>query len=370
MKVIVDNASLLNIPFVGKGVFFVKEIFVVDDNITNLTVAKNVLKDQYRIRTIPSAAKMFEILDKITPDLILLDIEMPEMNGFEALTILKNNKKNKDIPVIFLTGLNDQNVEARGFQMGVVDFINKPFSEPVLQNRIKTHLEIDEIIKERTAMLHQKSIHLQNLQDAIIHTMAEMVEKRDKNTGGHIERTTSYITVIVEEMMANGPYQDELRRENIDRLISSARLHDVGKIAISDTVLNKPGNLTDEEMEIMKTHCEEGVAIIDNLISRTEKDGADEAFLNNARLIIGSHHERWDGKGYPKGLSGENIPLQGRIMAIVDVYDALISVRPYKKAFSSDEAVKIIMKNTGSQFDPRIAETFFKVKDRLEAVER
>ena len=347
-----------------------KEIFVVDDNITNLAVAKNVLTDLYKVRTIPSAAKMFDILDKVKPDLILLDIEMPDMNGFEALSILKKSKKTANIPVIFLTGSNDNNEEARGFEMGAVDFINKPFSEPVLQNRIKTHLDIDAIIKERSAKLHQQSMRLQNLQDAIIYTLAEMVEKRDKNTGGHIERTTSYITIMIEEMLANGPYNNELREADIDRLISSARLHDIGKIAISDTVLNKPDKLTDEEMEIMKTHCEEGVAIIDNIIFRTEKEGGDEKFLNNARLIISSHHERWDGKGYPKGLAGENIPIQGRIMAIVDVYDALVSVRAYKKAFPPGEAVKIIMEGTGSKFDPKIVEVFLKVKDKLEAVER
>ena len=346
-----------------------KEIFIVDDNITNLTVAKNALKDQYRVRTAPSAAKMFDVLEKAIPDLILLDINMPEISGFEALKILKRNKKTASIPVIFLTGLNDHNFEVRGFQMGAVDFINKPFSAPVLQNRVKTHLGIDEIIKERTAKLYRQSMYLQSLKDAIVYTLAEMVEKRDNNTGGHIERTTIYMTIMIDEMMANGPYQDELKMADINRLIVSARLHDIGKITISDTVLNKPGKLTDEEMKIMKTHCEEGVAIIDNITSRTEKAGGDEKFLSYARSIIGSHHERWDGSGYPKGLAGENIPIQGRIMAIVDVFDALISVRPYKKTFSFNEAVKIIMEASGSHFDPKIAEAFFKVKDKLKAIE-
>jgi len=347
-----------------------KEIFIVDDNITNLTVAKNALKDQYHVRTASSASKMFEILEKVIPDLILLDINMPEISGFEALKILKKNKKTANIPVIFLTGLSDHNFEVRGLQMGAIDFINKPFSEPVLQNRVKTHLGIDEIIKERTAKLYQQSIYLQSLKDAIVYTLAEMVERRDNDTGGHIERTTLYMTIIINEMMENGPYQDELKMADINRLIASARLHDVGKIAISDTVLNKPGKLTDEEKEIMKTHCEEGVAIIDNIISRTEKAGGDEKFLNNARLLVSSHHERWDGSGYPKGLSGENIPIQGRIMAIVDVFDALVSVRPYKNAIPFDEAVKIIMEASGSHFDPKIAEAFFRAKDKLQSVKQ
>jgi len=339
-----------------------KTIFVVDDNDTNLAAAKDALKDHYRVMTLPSAAKMFAMMEKLPPDLILLDIEMPDMDGFQALSRLKESKT--DIPVIFLTSLNDAEVEVKGFQLGVIDFITKPFSAPVLINRIKTHLEIDELIRERTAQLHQKTIQLQNLQNAIIFGFADMVECRDEGTGGHIERTSSYIKILVDAMAAEGVYLDEIQKLDMDLFVSSARLHDVGKIAISDLILNKPGKLTDEEFTTMKTHTIEGELALDQIASRTD----DVEFLRNARLFAGSHHERWDGKGYPRGLSGLDIPLQGRVMAIADVYDALVSERPYKKAFSPEKAVEIIMENSGTQFDPSVAGVFYNARGKFEAV--
>jgi putative two-component system response regulator len=342
-----------------------KTIFVVDDNDTNLSMAKEALKEQYRVMTLPSAAKMFALIEKITPDLILLDIEMPEMDGFDALQRLKNDASQADIPVIFLTSMTDAAVEVRGFQLGVVDFITKPFSAPVLLNRIKTHLHIDELIRERTTKLQQRTEQLQHLQNGIVFVLADMVENRDKGTGGHIERTTKYIKILIHIMMARGVYADEIAEIDLDLFVSSARLHDVGKISISDTILNKLGRLTEEEFVIMKTHTTDGERTIDQIVSRT----GDEAFLHNAKLFAGYHHERWDGKGYPYGLAGTNIPLQGRIMAFVDVYDALISERPYKKAFTHEEAIDIIMENAGTQFDPLIAEVFYEVRDQFKAVQ-
>jgi len=341
-----------------------KTIFVVDDNDTNLSKAKEALKDQYRVMTLPSAAKMFTLLEKIIPDLILLDIEMPDMDGFEALDLLKKNSLYEGIPIIFLTSMTDAEVEVKGFQLGVIDFITKPFSAPVLQNRLKTHLEIDELIRERTFQLHEKTNQLENLQNAIIFSFADIVESRDKGTGGHIERTATYIQILVSEMYAHGVYADEIKELDIDLFISSARLHDVGKIAISDLILNKPDKLTDEEYMIMKTHTLEGEESIDTIASRTD----DVEFLRNAKLFAGNHHERWDGKGYPRGLKGTDIPLQGRIMAIADVYDALVSERPYKKAFTADEAVEIIMESSGTMFDPAIADVFYAAKDQFRAV--
>ena len=341
-----------------------KTIFVVDDNDTNLASAKEALKDQYRVMTLPSAEKMFALLEKITPDLILLDIEMPEIDGFEALHMLKGNSAQTDIPVVFLTSLSDSEVEVRGFQLGVIDFITKPFSAPVLINRIKTHLDIDELIRERTAQLQEKTVQLQNLQNAIIFSFADMVENRDKVTGGHIERTSVYISILMNEMAARGIYADEIKTLDIEQFVSSARLHDVGKIAISDIILNKPGKLTEEEYDIMKTHTIEGEHAIDQIAARTD----DVEFLRNAKLFAGCHHERWDGKGYPRGVAGEEISLQGRTMAIADVYDALISERPYKKPFTHEEAVKIIMDGAGTQFDPAIANVFFEEREQFAAV--
>jgi len=341
-----------------------KTIFVVDDNDTNLSIAKEALKEQYRVMTLPSASNIFTLLEKIIPDLILLDIEMPEINGFEALKLLKADSAYADIPVVFLTSITDASVEVSGFQMGVIDFISKPFSAPVLLNRVKTHLNIDELIRERTSQLQQKTTQLENLQNSIVYVISDMVENRDEETGGHVERTTKYIALLVDAMIAQGVYADELSEIDLDTMISSARLHDVGKISISDAILNKPGKLTDEEYEKMKTHSAEGERIIEQMISRTE----DADFLYNAKLFAGYHHERWDGKGYPHGLSGTDIPLQGRIMAFADVYDALVSRRPYKNPFSPEEAVEIIMNGAGGQFDPEIAKVFYSVRDEYKAV--
>jgi putative two-component system response regulator len=332
-----------------------KTIFVVDDNDINLSIAREALKGQYRVMTLPSALKMFQLLEKITPDLILLDIEMPEINGFEALRLLKSNDSQADIPVVFLTSMTDVTIEASGFEMGVVDFITKPFSAPVLINRLKAHLNIDEIIRERT-------LRLQRLQNGLIIVLADMVENRDDVTGGHIERTTIYIRLLMDELLKQGVYIEEICDIDFELFASSARLHDVGKISISDTILNKPGKLGDDEFAIMKTHAQKGEDIINKIVSRAEDD---EAFLKNAKLFAGYHHERWDGKGYPYGLKESDTPIQGRIMSLVDVYDALVSERPYKKPFSHDDAISIIMENAGTQFDPKIANVFFNMKDQF-----
>jgi putative two-component system response regulator len=341
-----------------------KIVFVVDDNDTNLSMAKEALNEQYRVMTMPSAVKMFSLLEKITPDLILLDIEMPEMDGFEAHERLKGNSALADIPVIFVTGMTDVSVEARGLQLGVTDFITKPFSAPVLLNRIKTHLSIDELIRERTTKQQKKTEQLQILQNGIAFVLADMVENRDQKTGGHIERTTAYLKILLDAMMKRGVYTDELGAMDLDLLISSARLHDVGKISVSDAILNKQEKLTDEESEIIRTHSAEGERIIDQIVART----GDVEFLRNAKLFVGYHHERWDGTGYHRGLKGTKIPLQGRIMAIIDAYDALISERPYKKSLTAEESVKIIMENSGKQFDPLIADVFYAASDQFKAV--
>jgi putative two-component system response regulator len=331
-----------------------KTIFIVDDNDTNLMTAKTALEGIYRTFALPSVAKMFNLVDKITPDLILLDVDMPEMDGFEAMRILKSDEKKKSIPVIFLTGKNDAESEIHGFEMGALDFINKPFSPPVLIRRIETHIEIDRLIKESQQAV--RDIH-----NATIHVIADMVENRDKVTGGHIERTQNYLKILINELIRSGKYTDEISGWDITMLLPSAQLHDVGKISISDLILNKPGKLTDEEFDLIKRHCCEGEKIIDRIIGKTKDDG----FLRYAKRFASCHHERWDGTGYPKGLRGEEIPLEGRIMALVDVYDALVTERPYKKSFTHEQAVDIIKKENETHFDPKIVEAFLNVADEF-----
>ena len=332
-------------------------IFIVDDSDTNLAAAKDVLKEHYKTMTIPSAAKMFAMLEKVTPDLILLDIEMPEMNGFDALRRMKTHTEYSKIPVIFLTGMSDASYEVRGFQLGAVDFIIKPFTAPIMLNRIKTHMHIDEVIRERTTQVQQ-------LKNAIVFSFADIVEKRDRNTGGHIDRTSDYIEILVNAMIERGVYIHILKGMDLESFVSSARLHDVGKVAISDEILNKPENLSEEEFEIMKTHSIEGVEIINQIASRA----GDDEFLQNAKLFAGYHHERWDGTGYPYGLKNSKIPLQGRIMAIVDVFDALTSERPYKKPYSFEDAVDVIKEGAGHHFDPIIVDVFLEIADRFENI--
>jgi len=354
-----------------------KLVFIVDDNDSNLAAAAEVLEKKYRVLTIPSAMKMFSLLEKMQPDIILLDVEMPEMNGFEALKKLKSNSKYEDIPVIFLTGLSDVVSEAHGIELGAVDFIMKPFSEPVLMNRIKNHLHIDELIRERTAQLLERSVQLaersellvertvqlERIKHGIVFTMSNLVENRDKNTGGHIERTVRYMKLLIDAMLEKNVYCNDMSDWNIAAVVASAPMHDLGKIIIPDSILNKPGPLSKEEFDTMKSHAIEGKRLIEETIKLT----GDSEFLQNARLIAAYHHERWNGEGYPHGLKGTDIPLHGRIMAIIDVYDALVYERPYKAAFEHEKAVGIIMEESGSHFDPKIAEVFYMINDQMQA---
>jgi putative two-component system response regulator len=248
---------------------------------------------------------------------------------------------------VFLTAHTDDKVEAQGFELGAVDFIAKPFSEAVLLNRITTHLNIDGLIKKRTERIQQ-------LYNGILSIVANMVESRDAVTGGHIERTSRYLEVLITEMLKKGIYKDELSSWDIETAVSSARLHDIGKITVRDAVLNKPGKLTPEEFGEIKLHTTEGVKMIDRIIAII----GDEPFLQSAKSLAGYHHERWDGNGYPYGLKEYDIPLQGRILAVADVYDALVSKRPNKEAFPIDKAENIINDDSGVFFDPLIVEVF------------
>jgi len=339
-----------------------KTIFVVDDNSTNLAIAEEALENQYLVITLSSAEKLFTVLGKITPDLILLDVDMPDMDGYETMEHLKASDIYGEIPVIFLTAMSDTEDEAKGIELGAVDFIVKPFSKQVLLNRIRNHLNFDDLIRERTELLRQRTEQLVRLQNSVVFTLADVVENRDKNTGGHIDRTTEYIRILAEVMLGCGLYIDEMRGWDFDSIVSSARLHDLGKIAIPDSILNKPDRLTDEEFSVIKTHPIAGQRIIDHM----EEKAGELDFLYNAKLFAVYHHEKWDGSGYPYGLKENDIPLQGRIMALVDVYDALTSKRPYKKAFESEEALGIMAKDAGTHFDPNIADIFFGIKNKLD----
>jgi putative two-component system response regulator len=341
-----------------------KIIFVVDDNGTNLTAAKDILKNQYKVYPILSAKIMFELLEEVAPDMILLDIEMPEMDGYEAIRRLKLYPKSWDIPVIFLTSKTDMGSELEGLSLGAIDYIAKPFSAPLLLRRIENHLftewqkrqlrELNDHLEEK---VQHRTAQIVNLQGAVLSTVADLVEFRDDVTGGHVARTQSYLQLLVDELLAEGLYAEERSVWNMEYLIPSAQLHDVGKIAISDAILNKPGKLSPEEFEIMKTHAAIGVMIIQKI----EENAEQHDFMKHARLIAGGHHEKWDGTGYPGGAKEMEIPLEARLMAIADVYDALTSARPYKQPMSPGEARQIILEGKGTQFDPVLVDVFSKV---------
>lgn len=345
-----------------------KKIFLVDDNITNLTVGKNALSELYDIFTIPSGEKMFKILEKVMPDMILLDIEMPEMNGYEILKRLKEREETKQIPVIFVTAKGDTGSELEGLELGAIDYISKPFSPPLLLKRIEVHLLVEDQKKalghyneNLEEMVLEKTRTVLELQNVILKTMAELVEFRDDETGGHIDRTKNYLEILVNALTGKGLYKELVDTWDQELLVLSAQLHDVGKISIRDSILLKPGRLTEEEFSEMKKHTTYGVRMIERIIKGTSQN----AFLSYAKTLAGYHHEKWDGSGYPHGVSGENIPLEGRLMAIADVYDALISERPYKKPFSHEEAIHIIAEGRGTHFDPGLVDLFLSVADQF-----
>ncbi|MDR1955963.1 MAG: response regulator [Treponema sp.] len=345
-----------------------KKIMLVDDNITNLTVGKNALIDKYDVFTIPSGEKLFKLLEKVIPDMILLDVEMPGMNGYEVIQVLKKQERFAAIPVIFVTAKSDDGSELRGLSLGAIDYITKPFSPPLLAKRIEVHLLVESQKRELKAyntnlqqMVTEKTWEVVGLQNAILKTVAELVESRDAITGGHIERTHAYLQILVRAMKRQGVYQEEIAAWDEDIFCQSSQLHDVGKIAIRDSILFKQGKLTPEEFEEMKKHTTFGVQVIEKIREST----SEKAFLEHAKILAGTHHEKWDGSGYPRGLTGSVIPLQGRLMAIVDVYDALLSVRPYKAALSQEEALCIIATSSGGHFDPVIVEVFLAAVDEF-----
>ena len=348
-----------------------QKVMLVDDNKTNLMMGKKILDEYYDVYALPSAEKLFQFLERVRPDLILLDIEMPNMNGYEAIKVLKADREYEDIPVIFVTAKSGQADEYEGLLLGAIDYVTKPFSASLLLKRIENHMliqsqkcKLQEFNQELVKMLTDKVQQVSGLQNAIIGTVADLVEFRDNSTGEHIDRSQRYIQILVDQMIKDGVYLDELLLWDMDTVLPSSQLHDLGKIAISDTILNKPGKLTDEEFEIIKTHAMIGV----EAIQRMERLSQYGDFLEYARIFAESHHEKWDGSGYPYGLKAHDIPLEGRIMAVADVYDALTSERPYKKAFSAKESADIIIDGSDTHFDPTIVLSFRKVLEQFEAV--
>ena len=305
-------------------------ILVVDDDKTNLTLAQKILLSQYRIAATNSGKAALKYLEHNHPDLILLDINMPEMDGFEVMEQIRSDARTADIPIIFLTADDKADTEIRCFQMGAVDFVRKPFIPDVLMSRVSKTIELEryrndleKMVEEQSDKITESARRISAIQDSVIVGMANLIESRDGSTGKHVKNTQIYVKMIADELHKRGLFPGELTEEFIENIRKAAPLHDVGKIKVPDAVLQKPGKLTEEEFETMKTHTVHSRKIIDTIIGDVE----DGEYVKVVGDIAMYHHERWDGTGYPTGLTGEDIPLAARIMAVADVFDALYEER-------------------------------------------
>jgi len=348
-------------------------ILVVDDTPDNLTLITNLLKDRYRTKIATNGEKALKVAVTGTPpDLVLLDIMMPVMDGYEACRRLKADRKTSGIPVIFLTAKAEEADETLGFEAGAVDYITKPISPPILLARVETHLQLKAVrdfLVDKAVFLEEEVLkrtrEVQMIQDVTIVAMASLAETRDNETGNHIRRTQNYVRVLAKQMQTHPRFRDVLTDETIELLYKSAPLHDIGKVGIPDRILLKPGKLTPEEFEIMKTHTTLGR---DAILAAEARLDVSNSFLSLAREIAYSHQEKWDGSGYPEGLSGDDIPVSARLMAVADVYDALISRRVYKAPLSHDDAVAVIVEGSGAHFDPDLVAGFVELESEFRAI--
>lgn len=348
-------------------------VLVVDDTPENLVVMTGLLKGLYRVKVAPSGEKALKIArSDPAPDLVLLDIMMPGMDGYEVMQKLRADASTRDIPVIFLTAKSEVEDEKAGLDLGAVDYITKPISPPIVLARVRNHLELKaarDFLRDKNAFLEaevaRRTREVLAIQDVTMLALGSLAETRDNETGNHIRRTQLYVRELAEVMKGHPRFAGFLSDHNIELLFKSAPLHDIGKVGIPDRVLLKPGRLDADEFEIMKTHTTLGKQAIE---MAEERLGVKVDFLDFAKQIAYSHQEKWDGSGYPEGLSGEGIPIPARLMAVADVYDALISRRVYKPAFSHQEACDIILDGRGKHFDPDITDAFARIRDGFAAI--
>ncbi len=345
-----------------------QKVLIVDDTPENIQVLMETLKGKYKIVAAINGQKALQMaaMDPV-PDIILLDIMMPGLDGYQVCEKLKSDEKTRNIPVIFVTAMSQEDDEQKGLDLGAVDYITKPFRPGIVKSRVQNHLELkrhrdhlEELVRERTKQLVLT-------QDATINSLATLAEYRDPETGGHIKRTQNYVKALAIKLQGHPKFGDFFNANTIEQLFKSAPLHDIGKVGVRDSILLKPGKLTDEEFEEMKKHTQYG----SDTIFRVELELGDalaQSFLSFAREIAYTHQEKWDGSGYPQGLKGEEIPISGRLMALADVYDALISRRVYKPPFTHSKAVEIITEGKGRHFDPDIVDAFLDIHEEFRQV--
>jgi putative two-component system response regulator len=348
-------------------------ILIVDDNPENLMVLGELLQPYYRVRATTSGIRALEIAQsQPRPDLILLDVMMPEMDGYEVIHRLRRNPATQDIRVIFVTAMDASEDEQRGFDLGAADYITKPIRPPVLLARVKTQLELkraEERLRDENVFLEaevdRRMQQTRLTEEVSIHALARLAETRDPDTGYHLLRTQAYVRTLAKCLQRHPRFSHFLTDKVVDELAKSAPLHDIGKVGIPDAILRKPGKLSPQEFDIMKTHTRLG----SDAIEQAEKDIKNRVeYLKIAKEIAHYHHEHWDGTGYPEGLSGNQIPIAARLMALADVFDALTSCRVYKVAITPAIARDTIIAEKGKQFDPDVVDAFITVFDEFAAI--
>ncbi|MDX9706987.1 MAG: two-component system response regulator [Azospira sp.] len=354
-------------------------VLVVDDTPDNLLLMNQLLKDSYTVRVANGGERALALAAADTqPDLILLDVMMPDMDGYEVCRRLKANPALAGIPVIFLTAKSEADDERTGLELGAVDYIAKPISPAIVLARVKTHLALKasaDFLRDKAdyleAEVRKRTREVETIQDVTIVAMASLAETRDSDTGNHIRRTQAYVGALAEKLCNHPRFAHYLSAGQVRLLYKSAALHDIGKVGIPDRVLLKPGRLEPGEFELIKQHCRIGHDVIESAErSAGESLGSHIKFLRTAREIALTHHEKWDGSGYPEGLAGDAIPISARLMALADVYDALISRRIYKDAMPHAQAAAIIGESRGTHFDPDVVDAFFAIEDEFQAIAR
>lgn len=337
-------------------------ILIVDDTTANLQILSSILRAQgYKVRPVPSGKLALKAVETQAPDLILLDIMMPDINGFELCKQLKGNPAYSEIPVIFISALTQADEKVEAFKAGGVDYITKPFNLEEVQARVSTHLklrqfqlQLEEQNKNLQSLVMEQVKELWDSQMATIFALARLAESRDTETGKHLERVQSFCRHLSLQLLQDGKYQSEINDQFLKNIYHASPLHDIGKVSIPDSIMLKPARLTPSEFEIMKTHSELGAKTLEDVLNLYPGN----PFIKMGIDIARYHHEKWNGTGYPKGLIGHDIPLAARIMAIVDVYDALRSKRCYKQAISHEESCSIINAGRDTHFESAIVDAF------------
>lgn len=348
-------------------------ILIVDDVPENLSVLGELLQPTYRVRAANSGARALQIANSPPPpDLILLDVMMPGMDGYQVLRELRDNATTRDIPVIFVTAMDGTDDEEKGLDLGAVDYITKPIRPAIVLARVRAQLELKrarDILSDHNAYLEQEVARCmaenQLIQEVSIHALAHLAETRDPETGNHLRRTQEYVRTLARGLKHHPRFSHYLDERTIGQLAQSAPLHDIGKVGIPDHILLKPGKLTPEEWAIMKTHAEIGAEAIAQAIADSARP---VEFLQIAQEIARGHHEKWDGSGYPRGLAGDGIPISARLMALADVFDALICARVYKPPMPYEEAYSIIVSGSGTHFDPDVVDAFIREFDTFKRI--